>query len=256
MFHLLIFINAVHFKSTLWRKQLPLDCQTRLYTVSIYTATMDQPEFKYRCWVWIFFFIWNAWIIERERRWGGIHSGDGWSRHRFPTYTCGYWMGRWRICPLKWFASDFSRLLKDLMLNARLLIFVQILIKIFLSAFVSLVKIPQSSLWQDGGGEEKCGCAAKLQVDTMKGGGTTATANVCSFVCECVKEWDFQAIMLREMWKTQSSPVSMETPSRRQRQRKSTFGISMWIIPHCLTLKSWTADINTSWLRYLFICLY
>lgn len=55
-------------------------------TVSIYTATMDQSEFKYRCWVWILFFIWNAWIIERERRWGGIHSGDGWSRHRFPTY--------------------------------------------------------------------------------------------------------------------------------------------------------------------------
>lgn len=50
---------------------------------------MDQSEFKYRCWVWILFFIWNAWIIERERRWGGIHSGDGWGKHRFPTYFSG-----------------------------------------------------------------------------------------------------------------------------------------------------------------------
>lgn len=99
----------------LWRKQLPLDCQTRLYTVPIYTATVDQPEFKYRCWVWIFFFIWNAWIIERERRWGGIHSGDAWSRQRVPTYKRGYWMGHWPIRPMKWFVSDFSRLLKHLL---------------------------------------------------------------------------------------------------------------------------------------------
>lgn len=69
-----------------WWKQPPLVLQTRPYTVSIYTATVDPPEFKYRCWVWILFFIWKAWIIERERRWGGIHSGDGMSRHKFPTY--------------------------------------------------------------------------------------------------------------------------------------------------------------------------
>lgn len=69
-----------------WWKWPPLVRQTRPYTVSIYTATVDPPEFKYRCWVWILFFIWKAWIIERERRWGGIHSGDGTSRHRFPTY--------------------------------------------------------------------------------------------------------------------------------------------------------------------------
>lgn len=83
-----------HERSVLWVKYskeigVLWSCQTRPYTVSIYTATVEQSEFKYRCWVWILFFIWNAWIIERERRWGGIHSGDGWSRHRFPPYVSG-----------------------------------------------------------------------------------------------------------------------------------------------------------------------
>lgn len=83
-----------HKRSVLWVKYskeigVLWSCQTRPYTVSIYTATVEQLEFKYRCWVWILFFIWNAWIIERERRWGGIHSRDGWSGHRFPPCVSG-----------------------------------------------------------------------------------------------------------------------------------------------------------------------
>lgn len=50
----------------------------------------------------------------------------------------------------------------------------------------------------------------------MEGGETTAEP-LRMRVCVCV----FQAIMLGEMWKSQSPPVSMETPSLSQAERQS-----------------------------------
>lgn len=95
-----------------WWRQSLLVFKTKPYTVSIYTATMDQSEFKYRCWVWILFFIWNAWIIERERRWGGIHSGDGWSRLSFRTYISSLLNGiveRFQHVKAAWVRGKFWR---------------------------------------------------------------------------------------------------------------------------------------------------
>ena len=98
----------------------------------------------------------------------------------------------------------------------------------------------------------------KLHADVMQGGETKAEP-LQMYVCVRV----FQAIMLGEMWKTQSPPVSMETSSLSQaeRQSPSTFRIrgvnySTLFNAHVITLMLSTADnnilmkmkINTLWL--------
>lgn len=102
------------------------------------------------------------------------------------------------------------------------------------------------SFWQDVGGYDKWGSAVQSYKHKWCRVGRLQLSH-----CECVRV--FQAIMLGEMWKTQSPPVSMETPSLSQaeRQSPSTFRIrgvnySTLFNAHIITLILSTTDSNIS----------
>ena len=78
-----------------------------------------------------------------------------------------------------------------------------------------------------------------------------ATASVCVCVCVCARA--FQAIMLGEMWKTQSPPVSMETPSLSQAERQSPSSFRIRGVNYSTLFSAYIITLCTidRWLEHL-----